>query len=288
MSTRIRLAGELPTLRALGVDADEELFCSGGNPDQRGAVLEDDSGGRTTVRFPLPGTPDASGRLTGRPGEAGTGWVVLSRWCRASLGEFVRSRFTAPRSASLAEREWNLYCRLLRHGVGVPRPLAVGARGQGLFSRDSFLVTRELRGFEPLKEWAGRERDPQRRRRAAVALGLLLANVVRAGVLLPRLSVEDLGVKPEPRDDAGGSCDADLPPVLGRLKMRRLPGMAILGVRGGIVRKTLGPKEVRAMLSRLLEDARSKGLVDPGEARRIAAVTVRGGSDRRRLWQALQ
>ena len=288
MSTRIQLAGELPTLRALGVEEAEELFRPGGNPDQRGAVLEGDPGGRSIVRFPLPGTPDAGGRPTGRPGQLGTGWVVLSRWCRASLGELVRSRFTAPRSASLAEREWNLYCHLLGHGVGVPRPLAVGARGRGLFSRDSFLVTRELGGFEPLKEWAGRERDPERRRRAAVALGLLLANVVRAGVLLPRLSVEDLGVKPEPRDDVGGFCDANLPSVPGRLKIRHLPGMAILGVRGGLLRKTLGPKEVHAMLSHLLEDARSKGLVDPGEARRIAALTVRGGSDRRRLWQALQ
>ena len=284
---RITLAEGVPTLRALGVEGPEELFERGGTPERRGEHVASGEEGRSALRFPLPGTSDASGRLTGKPERVGTGWVVLSRWRHAPLRALVRSRFTAPRSASLAEREWNLLCRLLDHGVGVPRPLAVGARGQGLFSRDSFLVTRELSGHEPLELWARADADPARRRRAASALGRLLAGVIRAGVVLPRLRVADLRIKPEPTGEFGASCDDDGPSVPGRLRLRRMPGVALAGVAGGLIRKELRHDEVRAMLHHLLEDASHLGLARPEEVRRVAALAVRGARERRGLWRAL-
>lgn len=291
---RIQLAAGVPTLESLGVADSEELFRPGGAPDRRGSTPEGRyearfaaRDGRATLRYPLPGTPDANGRLSGRPSEVGSGWVVLARWSRPPLRELLRSRFTQPRSTSLAEREWNLYCRLLDHGVGVPRPLAVGARGRGLFSRESFLVTRELQGFEPFELWARTDTDPGRRRRAANALGLLLSNVIRAGVLLPRLSVDDLVMKPEPTGEFGASCDDDGPTLPGRMGLRRLPGLALVGLRGGGLRKTLRAEEVRAMLEHLHGDACARDLVSAREARRIVALAVRGAGDRRALWSRL-
>ena len=298
-ASRVQLAPGVPALESLGVSGPEELLCPGGAPERTGVrvrnaggdALRGDSPGprdRAILRFPLPGTPDDEGRLGGRPGEVGTGWVVLSRWHSPSLVALLRSRFTAPRSSSLAEREWNLLCRLLDHGVGVPRPLAVGARGLGLFSRRSFLVTRELRGFEPLALWAKTDTDPARRRRAANALGHLLANVIRAGVILPRLSLAALVIKPEPTGEFGAACEDEAPSVPGKLRMRPLPGVALVEVGGGLLRTELRAGEVRSMLSHLYHDARSQGWITPREARRIAALATRGASDRRALWRALE
>ena len=139
-ASRVQLAPGVPALESLGVSGPEELLCPGGAPERTGVrvrnaggdALRGDSPGprdRAILRFPLPGTPDDEGRLGGRPGEVGTGWVVLSRWHSPSLVALLRSRFTAPRSSSLAEREWNLLCRLLDHGVGVPPPRGGGGRG---------------------------------------------------------------------------------------------------------------------------------------------------------------
>lgn len=279
----IRLSEDLPSLAALGVAGPEELFEPGGAPDRRGEPVRGRAG---DVRFPLPGTPGGDGRLTGRPGEAGTGWVVLRRWRRAPWGELLRSRFTPPRSTSLAEREWNLAVCLLRHGVAVPRPLAVGTRGRGLVGRDSFLVQRELTGFEPLATFLRQERRPGPRRRALRALGLFLANLLRSGVDLPRLAVADLVVKAESEEHAGDdACDAHAPAP--GLRLRRRPGIALLRVEGGVLRERLGEREVGALLRRLRDEALAGSLLDPGEELRVALVALRGRRDGRALLAAL-
>ena len=109
-----RLSG----LGALGVECVSQLLGDGGAPLQRAEQLAS-IGSRERLRFPLPGTPERPGAgLTGEPEGAGTGWVVLERWRHAPLRSLFRSRLTSPRSASLAERRWNLLCHLRAHGVG--------------------------------------------------------------------------------------------------------------------------------------------------------------------------
>ena len=106
--------------------------------------------------------------------------------------------------------------------------------------------------------------------------------------MLPGLSLADLAIKPEPTGEFGASCDDDGPSVPGRLRMRKIPGVALVGVTGGHLRKELRAEEVREMLLHLYADARSQGWITPKEARRIAAIAVRGARDRRALWRALE
>ncbi len=269
---RVKLAGGLAGIQALGVENAEELFEPSRLVAGRATVLEQDES-FLRARFPLPGTPDARGRLTGRPSALGTGWAVLSLWRAAPVSACLRARLTRPRSASLAEREWNLLCHLRRQGIGTSEPLAVGARGERFLARDSFLVTRELEGALPITSWLAGEPAGPGRALGLEALGHALARLARSGVSLPRLAPEHLWLTP-----AGeGECAPGLAVPEG-LHRKRLPGVALSEVRdgslGGSSNKglaivsslpdrlgnVLSPEEIALLRTRLSERAR----LEPG------------------------
>ncbi len=266
-SQRVKLAGEIGGLAALGVGGADELF----EPDRllagRSEVLER-SEHCLRLCFPLPGTPDAGGRLTGRPAGSGTGWAVLSLWRAAPLGASLRARLTAPRSASLAERVWNLLCHLRSRGVGTPEPLAVGARGEGLVARDSFLVTRGLEGAVALPRWLAVELAEPGRARGLEALAHALANLVHSGTVLPRLSPGDVALIPGPE----GGCELATGDGAG-LRLNRLPGVVITQVPGG--RLGLASRAAR-VLRGLLGELEREGLLTGGERARILSSIETG------------
>ena len=100
--------------------------------------------GWSLFRLPLPGTPlDDGGPLTSPPKGSGTGWVRLLRFDGGPKRRLWSARFTHPRSASLAERRWNLVCVLRAAGVVTPEPLAVVAEGSAVTSPRSAIVWRE-------------------------------------------------------------------------------------------------------------------------------------------------
>ncbi|MEQ1893812.1 MAG: hypothetical protein ABL998_14825, partial [Planctomycetota bacterium] len=124
---RLRWNGPAPMagLAALGLDSAEKLLEPEPAHLTRARELSAAPGTRR-IEFALPGTPDVRGNLTGRPGELGTGFLWLTSYA-TPLGTALRARFTAPPSASLAERDWNVLCLLRAAGVGTPEPLCVGA-----------------------------------------------------------------------------------------------------------------------------------------------------------------
>jgi hypothetical protein len=254
-------------LADLGVSAPDALYGThGSRPDalERFEVLED-SPARLRARFALPGTPDLHGNLTGRPRALGTGFVWLTVHRDRALGTLLRTRFGAPPSASLAEREWNVLCHLRAHGVGTPEPLVVGARGAGLVARASFLVVRALEGAFPLPRWlrtdAGVE-QPAERARGLAALALFLASLARSGVVLPALAPEHLWVTPS----GSGECETEAP----GLRKNKLPGIALAEVHGA----RLGPASARRAERMLQSLAEGLGRVlEPDEvAPSIAAA----------------
>jgi hypothetical protein len=258
---RLAWAGEAQALSALGLESSALLFEPGRALSPRLEVLEE-TPTRTRIAFPLPGTADLHGRLTGKPGPLGTGWLWLTAF-RGDLGGALRARFTAPRSASLAEREWNLLCHLRAHGVGTPEPLLVGARGVGLVSTRSFLVLRAPEGALAFPRWLRTDGHGAARARGLEALGKTLAALERAGVVLPRLTLADLCVTP-----SGGGCEDE---PAGAARRNRLPGVTLVCVRGGgLVR---APRPVLAALTGELA-----GLLTLEERARLAAeVTEHGG-----------
>lgn len=285
---RLRLAAELPDLGALGVEDAAPLLA--GEPGARAELVCDERGLRR-LRLALPGTPGPDGRVCGAPRGAGTGWVVLSSWREPPLGELLAGRFRAPRSASLAERAWNLLCHLRAAGVGTPEPLAVGARGRGLVARRSFLVTRELRGFVPLASFAAALAGARDERAAARAAATFLARLLRARYVAPPLSGEVLRVRAEPPElpgtgEAVHACEADAL----ALRRNRLPGFALADVRGGRVTRRFRPRAVARMLSGLAPELAAAGV----RAELLAAVlrgALRGGlarDERRALLRALR
>ena len=257
------------------MESAEVLISPEGRPSERTEVLSaarpaSGGGGRTRLRYPLPGTPDATGRRRERPAGAGTGWVVLDRWNASPLRPLLRSRLTDPRSASLAERAWNLLCHLrVFRGGGARAPSRSVRRGNGLVSRDSFLVTRDAEGFVPLPTWLERMRAPAFRRRGLVALGRMLANLVRSGTLLPELDAERIGVYVPRVLEGESSCDSAGPDPAKR--RNRLPGVMVTDVSHGSLRSELSDDEVRAMLARVLEagftESRTPAGRGPGDAR---------------------
>src|SRR6185503_10072654 len=120
------------------------------------------------------------GNLTGRVGPLGTGWLWLTVERRTPWTELVAARCTHPRSASLAEREWNLLCHLRANGVGTPEPLLVGTRGAGPLARCSFLLVRALEEGAPLQRYLRTDGIGAERERAFQALALCFANLARA------------------------------------------------------------------------------------------------------------
>ena len=209
--------------------------------------------GRERLRFPLPGTPtDSSGTLTGAPRGAGTGWVVLERWTRVPWSRLLHARLTQPRSASVAERTWNLLCHLRRHGVGAPRPLAVGARGRGFVSRQSFLLTAELANAVTLPEWLETETRPRERALGLRSVGVLLAKLLDARVRIAGLDAAHLVVQaPRAGRDAcaeesePSACDA---PTVDGFELNRMPSVVLTEVTGAVLVPFVTNEELATML----------------------------------------
>jgi hypothetical protein len=247
--TRERLRWAHPDLgpEALGLDSLEPLFAPAPDLLARLEVLER-STERQRVRFPLPGSPDARGNLSGKPGPLGTGFLWLTVH-HGGLGDLLRARFTAPRSASLAEREWNLLCHLRAHGVGTPEPLLVGARGAGLFSAHSFLLVRAPADVFLLTRWLRTDGIGAERERGVESLGRTLANLRRSGVELPYLGAEHLWLTPS----GSGECETH---DLGGLRKNKLPSVTIVDVQEGRIHprpRADAPAGLLLELGRLLE-----------------------------------
>jgi len=245
---RLRWAGPAPRagLAALGVDGPAPLLAAEPAQLPRGRELAAAPGTRR-VAFALPGTPDVRGNLTGRPGELGTGWVWLTGH-RSAVAPLLRARFGAPRSASLAERDWNVLCLLRAAGVGTPEPLCVGALGHGLVARRSFLVVRALEDAFPFPRWLATDGLGAERARGLAALGALCARLARTGLVLPALAPEHLWVTPS----GSGECETDGP----GLRKNKLPGVFVVDVQGA--RRARSEGELRRVLAEVL--ARVEGL----------------------------
>jgi len=295
---RIILSPAVPDLAALGAERPGDLAGGGGGleGEPRSAVVSEGQG-ETLLRYPLPGTPDETGRRFGSPRGAGTGWVYLRRFRDAGLRESLAARFTAPPSQSLAEREWNLLCHLRSQGVGTPEPLAVGALGSGLFARTSFIATRELSEVVPLLVWAERDIEAGVRRRGLDALGDALMALCRAGVWLPRLGARHLYLSAE-EAGVGESidCSADqigmLRAGLGEgsgLAVRRSPGVILTGFAGGRILPAIGVEHRVELLERLDADLAHTDRVGGRERRRVVARATLDLplEERRAVWRSL-
>jgi len=231
-------------LASLGLDSAAELFAPTSALSPRLESLNG-SPGRARWRFPLPGSPDLRGNLTGRPGPLGTGFLWLTVY-RGGIVELLRARFTHPRSTSLAEREWNLFCRLRAHGVGTPELVLVGARGGGLVAARSFLLVRAPEGAFPLPRWLRTDGIGAERERGLESLGRTLANLARSDVELPHLRAEHLWLTPS----GSGECETH---DHGGLRKNKLPGVTIVEARGGRMRARRSPagRDVTALLDEL-------------------------------------
>jgi hypothetical protein len=249
---RVRLAPGVPSLGALGSDSPRDWLGDGAGLAtgdrlevlERGAAL-------TVARLPLPGTPDAHGVQRERPRGAGTGMLVWRAW-RGGGAELLRARLTRPRSASLAARRWNLICHLAAHGVGVPELAAMGEGRAG----ESFLIERELAGYEPLERVLASEREPAERARAAHAVGYALAALFRAGAWLPRLDPRGVLVQREAETCAAHAVGelaaaGALARSLGGA-LRRLPGVAFPALDRARLFADLGQRRRERMLGLLV------------------------------------
>jgi len=251
-------------LAALGLDSAAELFAPTAALSPRLETLER-SPARARFRLPLPGTPDARGNLTGRPGALGTGWLWLSTYS-GGLGELLRARCTRPRSASLAEREWNLLCHLRAQGVGTCEPLLVGARGAGLVSARSFLLVRAPEDAFPLPRWLRTDGIGAERERGLRSLGLMLARLAHAGVEPRALRAEHLWLTPS----GSGECEThgdDRGP-----RKNKLPGVLLVEVGGA--RLARGPLAGDAWLAPLLADLATS--LSDAERAALAALALGG------------
>jgi hypothetical protein len=170
--------------------------------------------------------------------------ALLERWRRPALRELLDARLTAPRSESLAEREWNLLCHLRAHGVGIPELLAVGALGRGPVARRSFLVVREPERMVRLDRWLAMDVSVERRARGLASVEATLVALARMGARLPRLAPEDLWLSAEEavtgegaESDCGAHALADLraSSALGKLRRNRAPGVVVARAWGGRV-----------------------------------------------------
>jgi hypothetical protein len=228
-------------LQALGLASSELLVEPSPSLSPRYTELERQPGW-TRARFPLPGTADVYGNLTGKPGPLGTGWVWLTAYS-GGLGALLLARCTAPRSASLAEREWNLLCALRARGVGTCEPLVVGSRGNGFVARRSFLIVREPEGAFPLPRWLRTDGHGAERGRGLEALARALAQLLRSEIVLPGLAPEDLWLTPS----GSGECETE---VRDGLRKNKLPGVTIVRVGAGRFERRLAAR--RAALQPLM------------------------------------
>jgi len=247
-SSSLRATWAQPGLgpEALGLASLEELLEPAAAPLERRTVL-DETPARTRLAFALPGTPDPRGRLTGKPGPLGTGFVWLSVH-HGPLRALLRARWSHPRSASLAEREWNLLCHLRAHGVATPEPLLVAARGAGLVSSHSACLVRAPEEAFPLPRWLrtdghGTGALAAERGRGLEALGRALARLLASGIALPDLRAEHLWITPS----GSGECETH---DHGGLRKNKLPGVTLTEVGGA----RLAPVAPRRLLAPLLAD----------------------------------
>lgn len=248
LDLRTTLAPTIADLAALGADSPAALLGVGGRlwGEPRAQVVERREG-YELLRVPLPGTATDGLSLLGRPAGAGTGWIYLRRVHAVPRRERLRLRLRHPRSLSAAEHEWNLLCLLRAAGVTTPEPLAVVAEDHPVFAVRSAVVTRELEGFRPVREWLRLVEDPVLRQLGLAAIGKLLARTRRASVDLRGVAPDELWLSTP--DPDSGACHG--PPVGdGKLRWRRAPEAALSSVR-------------RARWSRTPDPAR--GLIELGE-----------------------
>ena len=280
--TRIELAPGLRELADLGGDSFEAWMGLG----EGLATAERAQGvfsvpGESLLRLPLPGTPDEHGVRRERPSGAGTGWVRVHRFAGRGA-ELLRARLTHPRSSSLAAREWNLICHLQRNGVGAPQLVALGER-PGLLASRSFLVTRELEGFEPLGAWLARRPQGRERRLGLRALGIAFGALFRCGAWLPGLGLGDVSLSRAPLDRAvePGECAASVleelqesSRVVRGLRLRRvpLPSVAFSGFRRGRILPRVSRRRRVALLEALGREARDA--LTPLECARVLALAL--------------
>jgi len=272
MQTDLTLAPGIPDLAALGAGEPADLLGTGVGltGETRAQRLEDDGGGEL-LRCPLPGTPDETGRVHERPRGAGTGWVRVQRYHRATLGQRLRTRLGAPRSDSLATREWNLLCLLRAAGVSTPEPLALIRERHPFFASRSALVTRELEGLTSAPAWFESEPDAGRRRRALRSLGLALSRLLGSGVELRDLRPADLWLA-----DVQVSGPAERRGMGPGLTWRALPEVFISSVRGGRLGRASGARagHVAAFLRRLGSSPEARALT-PRDRLRVLTLATR-------------
>ncbi len=255
----------MPDWSALGID-DLGALLAGGAPPRRAERLADGDGFERW-RVPLPGTPMPDGRRNGKPRGAGTGWLRLLRWTDARLGDRVRARVTAPRSASPAERAWNLSCALRAAGVPCAEPMAVAADG-AIAAKRSLYVTRELEGLLPLDAWLERFPSARDRRELAAALGSFVARLAASGVRVPRFAWSDVVAHEKSGGRAACALEAitdarDRAAVRG-IPVSALPELALAEVADG----ALGDADAAAERVRL---ARALAASAPASARAASA-----------------
>jgi hypothetical protein len=288
----------VPGLEALGAASIEELAGVGGAfaMEARARIVAEDEES-VLLRVPLPGTPEAGARfsaLTALPRGAGTGFVFVRRYRSVQARSFFLARFTHPRSASLAVREWNLLCRLRSDGIATPEPMAVGAvaasgawgeQRAALFARRSVLVTRELDRTLPAAEWLAEPRTLGERRIAVRALGTLLQRLHRSCVDLPKLAWKHV------RLTESGGCGDSVTSALAVAGFARKKALeaAVTSVRGGRIRARPSKRALARTLRRLHEEAPPGRVLAESELVRVFlhATHGLGRAERRALLRQL-
>jgi Lipopolysaccharide kinase (Kdo/WaaP) family len=279
-ANEVHLAPGVSSLESLGARSFDDFFRPPGASGFERAKLVRSRDGFEEIRYPLPGTPLGASERTdsreraivlggsmesGGVGGASSGFAILRRFTRASVRERWRTRFTHPRSTSLAEREWNLMCRAREHGISTPEPLAVG-RGEGtVFAERSFLILRELDDMLSLKQWADASLDPRLRVHIRDALVSALEKLWSAGVWLPNVNADNIFVG-SPRNPDGGDPDCVArrivelrtgraepieQPSVGALKWGDLPEVALTDFSGGSMPARISTRRRNTLLQEL-------------------------------------
>lgn len=280
MVSSLKFGPGVPGREALGAKCLEDFLGTGeGLHDEARMETVREEGARRLLRYPLPGTPGEDGNLTGSPRGAGTGWVRLARYRGAGFLEALRTRFTAPRSESLAAREWNLLCVLRSEGVGTPEPLAVGGD-----VRRSFLVTRELSKVQPVAQWLSENAGGETRRNGLAALASFFGRLLRSGVHLPELCGEMLFIG-RPKEP----CESSREPVQGK-RVRRLPPVFVEDVRGGRLEGVPAANACAGRLRKLFHSLPEAARPSPRECFVIFLRSLRGSASKaelRQLWHEI-
>jgi len=283
MPDRVLLSPDVSSLADLGASTPEDLF----DPIRlvTGERVERLYEGphRRVLRLPLPGTPDAQGRMPEPPRGAGTGWLQVQLF-RGRAAESARLRLTQPRSSSPAAREWNLACHLLATGVAAPRPVALIERGRGLSVQHSCLVTRELEGCVPLGDWLASHGGADRKLGLS-SVGACLARLFHARTWFPHLALGDLLIEDRSMTESAEARDDDCAALtLGRmraqqasrtdlaaagLRLARLPSVALGRLSGGRLVARIAPRRRLQLLHALCRQAQQGATLTDSDRRRV-------------------